>query len=127
MSGNLEIQCLLSRLLNLTGPDRELDGDITAALKLHPEGWWRGTKEAHATMIWWHDFKPYVAHISPHFTGSIDAAIQLMPNDIAFQIGRVMLGDKILYNFAQVNDKASAHAVSMPIAICVAALELRIT
>lgn len=68
---------LIERLEKATGPDRELDGDIAAALKLHPKGWRRGVKEASATASWWSkdDRDRYDA---PPVTKSIDAALTLV-------------------------------------------------
>jgi hypothetical protein len=62
------LEALLARVLEGTGPDRELDGDIDAA-------------------IGWPD-SSYFHHHTRRYTASLDAALTLVPDGRAWTVGQ---------------------------------------
>lgn len=73
-----DLSDLISRVEKASGPDREIDGEIAAALNVYPDGWRRGVKEAAADAIWFDDRIGCNWH-APAYTASIDAALTLLP------------------------------------------------
>lgn len=78
---------LIERLEKATGPDRLLDGDIAAALKLQPTGWRRGTHKTDKS-IWWdrEDKTGFTQWAAPRYTKSIDAAMTLVPEGMQWAV-----------------------------------------
>ena len=65
-------ETLITRLEALTGPSREVDAEIAKAV-----GW--TTFMFGGAGLCWKDPAGRVHAVPPHFTGSIDAALTLMP------------------------------------------------
>ena len=119
---------LIARLEKATGPDRELDGDICAALGLHPDGWRRGVKEASADAIWFDD-RTRRSWSASAFTSSIDAAMSLVPEgwnrrasetDKHWWWAELREGYETSYNRVEIGQSPS-----LPVSICIAALKAR--
>ncbi len=122
---------IISKLEKATGPDRELDGQIALAI-----GWtFVALAEQRERKAWWRE--PGAEWFSrrekpPHFTGSIDSALTLVPEgkywEVAFGLptptiktrywGQVY-GDQDAYDLAH----PICHGATPAIALCIASLK----
>jgi hypothetical protein len=95
MTDRATLEALLARVLEGTGPDRELDAEIEAFLTgrvMHPRapGWtfepqdteWKLARLADRTFI------SRACRPAPPFTGSLDAALTLVPEGKAWTVGQ---------------------------------------
>lgn len=116
---------LIKRLEAATEGDRELDEQIAGAL-----GYEVGTRQANSTMeiAWWWQ-GPHGREPLPRFTGSVDAALSLVPKNLRYGI-QVALG----YAFVGIKDGSilnpatkewCGYAKTAALAICAAALRAR--
>lgn len=118
---------LIAALEAATDSDRELDAAIAEFL-----GYRTGTGQARYTMeiaYWWDG--PLGREPLPRFTGSLDAAVTLIPNEFTWNIGKWKShsGDGPPVFWADVHIDEDRHVavrhVSAPISVCIAALRAR--
>lgn len=116
---------LLERLALATGPSRELDAEIARALG------WMGVDP-----IKGHGDRPvigggFVWDALPHFTGSIDAAITLMPKEPEHTTGtwdwKLEIANGGLTIRAQVGPDISVFGETPALALCSAAIQAILT
>lgn len=134
---------LIAALRAATGPDRELDAEIAALVRFVPStaprwltewgGSFKPAPDVHSGVVaafgdsgnlavWWE---------APKYTGSIDAAMTLLPDELWWLFGKGKTSeDEPLYGVRLFNPNdceyaiaEAEHAASSVIALCVAALE----
>jgi hypothetical protein len=107
----MQLTDLIERLEKVTGPDYSLGQDIGRVLNLRQ----RYEHPGSLNESW------------PNYTGSLDAAMTLLPESQAFLMGRT---HQRLYWVEMPGPLASnqfrgGSAISLPIALCIAALKAR--
>lgn len=112
---------LIKRLEALTGPSREVDAEIANAT-----GWESGPWEiAGMRGVTWYASGPEVYKECPHFTGSIDAALTLMPATLKNTI-LLQTSSPAKAGFGRDGKKFTyLEGATAPIALCIAALKAR--
>lgn len=120
---------LAERCEKATGPDREIDGDIAAALSLQPE--WATVRSSRQPELF-SDTGPGLrarTWVAPKFTASLDAALSLAPEGWAWMHGCAP-GEAFFASLAVMDDDLRAPEVDVtaataPLALCAAALRAR--
>ena len=121
---------LISALEKATGPDRDLDGEIAAAVWGAHTEW----EQANYTMdiylvVHWAPPHPYAGmkEPCPAYTASIDAALTLVPDGARWCVGRYVVpdGEEASEYAARVDGPRFYDAASPAIALCIAALKAR--
>jgi len=127
-----DLSPLIERLSAATGPDRELDAEISA----HLHG---GIPSHQAEQAWKRSYSAGYVHRAvpgggfhaPHYTGSIDAAVRLVPEGEKYRPHKVILAvSQSGTRFSTVLDswqwgKIVGHGSNYAIALCIAALKAR--
>lgn len=133
-------QTLIERLEKATGPSRELDKAIELSFGSIPN--YAGYCSATDSMIWHEHHEAGGAPITqqceaplPHFTSSLDAALNLVPEGYFWSCGHNPEPDDdtpsefgaMLCRYWHVSDKSDTSAVgaSPAIALCIAILKAR--
>lgn len=134
---------LISRLEKASGPDRELDAQISAAVRAIPDNapWLKSFKDIRATgncVQAFNDKGESSANWQPYtYTASVDAALMLVPDGFAYMV--TSEGKASIEPFACVSSKTpispdarhlpssifNARARTAPLALCIAALKAR--
>ena len=112
---------LITRLEALTGPSREVDEEIAKTT-----GWTAVPWEFEgARGVAWYASGPEAYKECPHFTGSIDAAMTLMPASLKNTI-LLQTSSPAKAGFGRDGKKFTYfEGVTAPIALCIAALKAR--
>ena len=112
---------LIKRLEALTGPSREVDAEIAKAT-----GWTAVPWEFEgARGVAWYASGPEAYKECPHFTGSIDAALTLMPATLKNTI-LLQTSSPAKAGFGRDGKKFTyLEGATAPIALCIAALKAR--
>lgn len=115
---------LVDRIEAATGPDREVDAAIAAALRIgteHAWAWnfpaWEGRADGR---VYLEQGGPSFA--APAYTASIDAAMTLVPKDVRWTICNYRSPRTV----ACVNNFDQGSAITPALAICAAALRARL-
>lgn len=128
-----DLNALIERLSNATGPDRELDAEIFRAIGMPlPEQFmtakialeWNETEKCFTFDL----AETRVRYEQPPFTSSIDAAMTLVPEGYAASVewSPRYPGSAWLYPPNNVNDISfEAEATSPALALCAASLKAR--
>lgn len=121
-----DLSTLIAYLERATGPDRMLDERIVKALQ--PEAMFQEMAGYEGEPIVLHA-EPLVGwkHTLPHFTGSVDAALSLVPEGMGFGLLVNRAGDETRADiWGERTDKPFATRHRVPaIALCLAALRSR--
>jgi len=112
---------LIKRLEALTGPSREVDAEIAKATGWESVPWeFAGTRG-----VTWYASGPEAYKECPHFTGSIDAALTLMPATLKNTV-LLQTSSPAKAGFGRDGKKFTYfEGVTAPIALCIAALKAR--
>jgi hypothetical protein len=119
---------LIARLMDATGPDRELDALIAVAAGETPTEAFRPCAAIDAGTF---GVGSYGLWVAPAYTSSIDAALVLVPEDWGWRVdstnsaalAKIERGYQLEYGVADF----SADGPTPAIALCIAALKARIT
>lgn len=119
---------LIERLEKATGPDRDVDVAIWAALFADPRKYRRASDEGPRYSDWesnhsgkWEPFYP-ILNAAP-YTASIDAAMMLVPEGSTWEVG---FSDNRVF-WAGIDEHPSYRGATAAIALCIAALKARET
>ena len=116
---------LLARLTAATGPDRELDAEIYCTL----DPTWKAKQAPTAQATGWVSKGPYT-RLAPDYTGSLDAALTLVPENHMWFLGNLDPSDMRFSATISVVGNIGAeiwrsiHATA-PLALTIAALRAR--
>lgn len=112
---------LITRLEELAGPDREVDAEIANATSWTAVPW----EFEGARGVAWYASGPEAYKECPHFTGSIDAALTLMPATLKNTV-LLQTSSPAKAGFGRDGKKFTYfEGVTAPIALCIAALKAR--
>lgn len=112
---------LIKRLEALTGPSREVDAEIATAIGWKSVPWEFSGKRG----LTWYAPDLEVHYECPHFTGSIDAALTLMPATLKNTV-LLQTSSPAKAGFGRDGKKFTYfEGVTAPIALCIAALKAR--
>lgn len=115
---------LLERLALATGPSRELDAEIAQAIGYEHRS--IGIAHPDNCRVWYDNLGAKLMAGLPHFTGSIDAAITLIPEGwkwMLFSDCDVHMESLTLTEFPTI----AATAKTIPLALCSAAIQAILT
>jgi hypothetical protein len=127
---------LAAKVERATGPDRELDGEIEAALERYPEGWSRDSFIENIKVEFHHVEKGRVGlkagggldHVrwnAPAYTASLDAAMTLVPEGWSWAVDAVGRASCFMPNEPKPWPRTGGLAKSPALALCAAALRAR--
>lgn len=125
-----DLQSLIIRLEKATGPDRELDAEIWAAVR--PDlrsavafAQWKGLRPRGED--WDTAFANYCRERAPHFSRSVDAALTLVPEGWQWVVGGDRAANGGPWADVQPNHTGvtKTHAPTPSLALCTAALKAR--
>lgn len=127
-------ETLIKRLEALTGPSREVDAEIAEAIGWKSVPWEFSGKRG----VTWYASGPEAYKECPHFTGSIDAALTLVPEGCVWALNFASMAtivkvgtkkfdiiDGVIVGQWPENQREGELPVSVAIALCIAALKAR--
>lgn len=119
----LTMDDIIARLEKATGPDRELDGDISEAIGFSPVDYRRG-EPRWASMYWFQLSDRVDPWPCPPYTASIDAALTLVPEGADWNVGANPPSADIAHRAERwMTDEC--FSATPAIALCIAALKAR--
>lgn len=111
---------LIKRLEALTGPSREVDAEIAKVTGWTSVPWeFAGTRG-----VTWYASGPEAYKECPHFTGSLDAALTLVPETLKNTV-LIQMSLPAKAGFARDEKFTYLEGATAPIALCIAALKAR--
>jgi len=123
---------LITRLEALTGPSREVDAEIAKAIG------WRDFISDKVPAYYWIDEENRPRLEVPYFTGSLDAALTLVPEGCVWALNFASMAtimkvgtkkfdiiDGVIVGQWPENQREGEFPVSVAIALCIAALKAR--